>query len=661
MAANGRSNLHNDAYMTDTYAGRRSAGPEHGAAVDVLRRRLRLGHVRPRRADRDDLRRPRRPRLVLLDPRTLDLLAEFPLPPRQPGAANPFTDFAGGGYFYLDHLDRAVIPTTNRHIWVVEQTQGPLGPGFGLARDYDVSGSLSVDDKLFSALPDWAGRIWWVSQAGVVGTIEPGSGHDPDTLDTNEQITNSFAVDETGGVYIVSDAALYRFDADAERHAGRHLARGVREHGRAQARPGEPRVRDHADAGRLRVRGDHRQRRPDERGRVPARPHGDAAGGWPARAPVFEPGAGATDNSLIGAGRSLIVENNYGYSGPTATTQGATTTPGLERVDITDEGGRCKTVWRSSEIAPSVVPKLSLATGLVYTYTKPADPSGNDAWYFTALDFRKRDDGLQAARRDGARLQQPLRPGLARPGRDRLRRHAGRARAAARPVVLSTIGASRRRMKMPPSAHRAGSHIGNAGHSRVRVVERADGGDRRLDHGPDDRADQRVQPSRPARAGAGAASPARQEPGCDQDRRVRPARPSRGTRRRSGRARRRERGAASAEARGARRAAPAPGSARRRARPPARTRAARTTPSGRAVDPGRTRRLRRRGSRRQRPEQRRRGRSRRPAGGARQPPRALGRRRRWRTRRHHDPGPRWPAHARGGPSKPPGCRRTGTA
>ena len=53
------------------------------------------------------------PRLVMLDPRTLDLLAEFPLPPRQPGAANPFTDFAGGGYFYLDHHDRAVIPTTH--------------------------------------------------------------------------------------------------------------------------------------------------------------------------------------------------------------------------------------------------------------------------------------------------------------------------------------------------------------------------------------------------------------------------------------------------------------------------------------------------------------------------------------------------------------------
>jgi outer membrane protein assembly factor BamB len=45
-------------------------------------------------------------------------------------------------------------------------------------------------------------------------------------------------------------------------------------------------------------------------------------------------------------------------------------------------------VWTSDERAPSVVPKLSLATGLVYTYTKPVRADGRDPWYFTAIDFR---------------------------------------------------------------------------------------------------------------------------------------------------------------------------------------------------------------------------------------------------------------------------------
>jgi hypothetical protein len=387
MAANGRSNLHNDAYMTDVYAGGGPLGREMERLSTFFAAECasvtfdRAGRIVTICVGLEG------PRLVMLDPRTLDLLAEFPLPPRQPGAANPFTDFAGGGYFYLDHLDRAVIPTTTRHIWVVEQTEGALGPGFELVRDYDVSGSLSVDDKLFSALPDWAGLIWWASQAGVVGTIEPESGaiH---TLDTNEQITNSFAVDETGGVYIVSDAALYRFDAGEDgtpvtTWREEYANTGVRKPG--QVSPGSGTtptlmgseyvaITDNADPIDVVV---YKRARTVSGQRLVC------------THPVFEPGASATDNSLVGAGRSLIVENNHGYSGPAATTQGATTTPGLQRVDITDSGDRCKTVWRSSEIAPSVVPKLSLANGLVYTYTKPADPSGNDPWYFTALDFRK--------------------------------------------------------------------------------------------------------------------------------------------------------------------------------------------------------------------------------------------------------------------------------
>lgn len=34
------------------------------------------------------------------------------------------------------------------------------------------------------------------------------------------------------------------------------------------------------------------------------------------------------------------------------------------------------------------MPKLSLANGLVYTYTQPPRADGIDAWYLTTLDFR---------------------------------------------------------------------------------------------------------------------------------------------------------------------------------------------------------------------------------------------------------------------------------
>ena len=97
-------------------------------------------------------------------------------------------------------------------------------------------------------------------------------------------------------------------------------------------------------------------------------------------------GLRATDNSLIATDRSLIVENNYGYS-ISATMNGGVTAPGLARVDVLKGRRGCRTVWTSDERAPSVVPKLSLDNGLVYTYTKPPREDSVDAWYLTTLDF----------------------------------------------------------------------------------------------------------------------------------------------------------------------------------------------------------------------------------------------------------------------------------
>ena len=57
-------------------------------------------------------------------------------------------------------------------------------------------------------------------------------------------------------------------------------------------------------------------------------------------------------------------------------------------MDIKRNGHGCKTVWTNNTVsAPSVVPKLSLATGLIYAYTKPTGDI-SDPWYWTALDYR---------------------------------------------------------------------------------------------------------------------------------------------------------------------------------------------------------------------------------------------------------------------------------
>jgi hypothetical protein len=247
---------------------------------------------------------------------------------------------------------------------------------------------VAMGDKIVSALPDWSGRFWFVSQSGVVGIVDRGSGA-VTPLPLREPITNSFAVADDGGVFLVTDVAMYRLDAGASGYpvvTWREVYEnsGIAKPG--QVGPGSGTtptllggdlvaITDNADPMNVVV---YR--------RAPSTTSSRTV----CVQPVFEKGASATDNSLIGAGRSLIVENNYGYTGPQATQGGKTTAPGLERVDLDADGTGCRSVWRSQERAPTVVPKLSAANGIVYTYTK--DPQANDpqadAWYLTALDFR---------------------------------------------------------------------------------------------------------------------------------------------------------------------------------------------------------------------------------------------------------------------------------
>jgi hypothetical protein len=388
MAPNGSSNIHDDAYQTDTYTTPGPLGDHMSVDSSFLVSECASVTFDHRGRIVTVCVGLQGPFLAMLDPRTLATLALFPLPIRipSPSGGSPFTDFAGGGYFYLDHHDRAVIPTTIRQIWVVAERQTLLGSGFRLVRRYDLSRAVPFGEGIVSALPDWSGRLWFVSSGGVVGTVDPSSGQVRSLRLRGEVIANSFAVDDSGGVYVVSDHALYRFDAGS--HGEPVVSwREVYDRG-TRIKPGQVSqgsgttpslmgtdlvaITDNADP-RMHV--------------VVYRRGRDVTGSRLVCAePVFAPGKGDTENSLVVTGSSMIVENNYGYANPLATENGRSTEPGLARVDV-DTEGQCHTVWVSGERAPSVVPKLSLATGLLYTYTKDPSSDGTDAWYLTAIDF----------------------------------------------------------------------------------------------------------------------------------------------------------------------------------------------------------------------------------------------------------------------------------
>ena len=389
LASNGASNIHNDGYMTDTYAW---AGPTDLAALQVVRASLggECASVTFDAAGRlitVCISITGTKELVSLDPHTLERVATYALP-SGPGG----TGFSGGGYFALDDQGRAVIPTSDGRVLTVALDAD--GRAFTLASELDlyadaIGEPLVADDGgIESVLPDWSGRLWFVTEEGAVGYVDPATALAKVLRLPDEAIGNSFAVDDTGGVFVVTDHALYRFDVGADgailttwREAydrGTRLKSG-------QVNFGSGTTPTLLDDDLIAITDNAEPRMNvlvyDRRAEV-------TAPRLRCQVPVFDDGASATDNSLIAFERSFVVENNAGYGALTDVAGEGVTHPGVSRVVVGESD--CAVTWTAPIAAPSVVPKFSYATRLVYTYEKRAG-----GWDVVALDA---DDGAERSR-----------------------------------------------------------------------------------------------------------------------------------------------------------------------------------------------------------------------------------------------------------------------
>jgi hypothetical protein len=385
LAANGSSSMHDDAYASDAYL---VSGP--------LGRDLQVRSATYGVSECATIAFDSRGRIVglcgglegftlrLVDPTTLQQIAQLKTSTRNLlPLTNPFSDICGGTYFYLDADDVAYVLTTGKQIWKIR-----IG-ATGLTRTgtYDVAAQVPGDDCVVATMPDWSGRIFFATQQGRVGVVDPTTGQARTMQFPGEGIFNSLAGDETGAVYLVTTHRLVAIEADS---AGAPVVRWSEAYDRGTAtKPGQlsqgsgttptligpdlVAITDNAEP-RMNV--------------VFYRRTGSAAEREICRVPVFGAGASATENSLAYAGgRSVIVENNYGYAGVQSTLLGRTTAPGVARVDLEDDGS-CHVAWTNPVSAPTSVPKVSLGNGLLYVYSKAASHLLDDSWYFTAIDVR---------------------------------------------------------------------------------------------------------------------------------------------------------------------------------------------------------------------------------------------------------------------------------
>jgi hypothetical protein len=391
MASNPLSNIHNDTWMTDTYPGRGPLGrnvvtDSESAQLGICATmafdsRGRIISVCPSTLNP--------PQARIIDPDSLGVIDTYDFP-QAPNVGNPpaYQNFAAGGYFFLDEKDRIWVATKTNHLYVLGQTAD--GHEFKLVNDYDLTSRFDPEtERISSALPDFQGRVWIVAkQTGQVGVLDTKT-RKIRTTTLDEEIQNSFTVDR-GAVYIASSKRMYRFGVTKKGFPKvewkvKYKNDGVAKPGQADAGTGTTptilkggyiAITDNADPVNVVVY------------RMGKKLHGKKR--VVCEVPVFGKGASATENSLIGTGRSLIAENNYGYTDPFAVGGGAVVTePGFARVDVKKNGKGCVKVWTNRTArAPSVVPKLSTRTGLIYTYTRPPDPSGAQGYYWTAINFR---------------------------------------------------------------------------------------------------------------------------------------------------------------------------------------------------------------------------------------------------------------------------------
>ena len=348
LARNPFSNIHDDTWMTDSYRYQGPLGRSLVATSAAKPPRV-CGSIAFDKAGRLVSVCPSvvgGPQARVMDPNTLETLSTYDLPdaPNTPGT-KLYQNFTGGGYFFLDNRDRMWVPTKTDHIFVL--TVGSDG-SLTKTGDYDLTGVLdAANERITSVLPDFKGRMWFVTkQNGKVGTLNPNTGA-VRIRTLGEEVENSFAMGKKG-VFIASDKRMYRFDA-AKNGAPKitwkagYKNSGIVKPGQVDAGTGTtPTIMKAATS-----------RSPTTRSRCTSSSTAPAELGAPGQAtvvcqvPVFGKFTGDTENSLLGVGRSLIVENNYGYQDPFGPEHRRPPTPGFARVEV-DKDGKGSTGYGST-------------------------------------------------------------------------------------------------------------------------------------------------------------------------------------------------------------------------------------------------------------------------------------------------------------------------
>jgi hypothetical protein len=353
---------HHDSYASDTSPLPGVLGSEK---VDVLTQRYLEGPiVFPLFNSRGEViattKNPLRPKLLKLDPDTLEPLMEYDLP-RGGGVY-------GGVYFYLDDQDRVVMGSGKKLLRYREDSGT-----FVLDTQVDLTRNLARGEELVTVAPLYSGEIAYVGTKATVGVV---SGETMLPLDEysipSDAVRNGFALDETGGIFVVTEKAMYGFHWD-----GAELTESWSE--AVEASSSSPRDRVFVGSGTTPtlMGEDYVTIADDAESTNVVVFRRDADIGEQSRqvckVPAFD-GPATTEASLVVYDRSIIAERNLiDYKGE------------VSRIDVRGDGSGCDRVWVQKGLkTPSTAHTMSIESGIVYVYEIQYATS---QWYLTGLRF----------------------------------------------------------------------------------------------------------------------------------------------------------------------------------------------------------------------------------------------------------------------------------
>ena len=324
------------------------------------------------------------PYVHLLDPASGASLAQMEL------VQSTTSDLAGGIYSYIDDQNRLVLVNAAGELMWITHQQASTGKW-----QLTVEQSVPIGfDAVVGLVPDYQGRIWFATAAGVakdrgaaVGYYDPATGairHRP--LRTGEQIANSIS-SSPRGVAIASTHALYLFGVGKR---GRPVVQWRRAYDRGPARkPGQLSWGTGATPVFFGPRSGYEyvtitdNAVPQENVLV----YRARTGRRVCSVPMLGTDNSGTENAPIGSGRSVFVASTYGYPYPASATTGTSspsTAPfvgGMQRIVVKAAGRGCATAWTNA-VRSAAVPRLSLADGLLYT----VQLSSTGTYSYTTID-----------------------------------------------------------------------------------------------------------------------------------------------------------------------------------------------------------------------------------------------------------------------------------